>query len=324
MEKIRIGIVGYGNLGRGVETGLRLNPDMELVGIFSRRDPASLDSTAPAYGLDNILDFKDKIDVLILCGGSKSDIPDQGPDLAQNFNTVDAYDNHKMVPEFFSRMDAAGKAQAKTSVISTGWDPGLFSLNRVYGEAVLPQGSTYTFWGRGVSQGHSDALRRVEGVKYATQYTLPKESMIEDIKAGNEVDYKGTTAHTRDCYVVLEDGADPDRVRDLIVTMPDYFADYETTVNFINEDEYKEKHTGISHGGKVIRRGKTSEDHMSVYEFSLALDSNPEFTASVNIAFARACYRLNKKGHYGAMTVLDIPPALLSPKSKEELLKGYI
>lgn len=324
MEKIKIGIVGYGNLGKGVEKAISYNEDMELFGIFTRRNPDTLKTSSPSYKLDEITNYKDEIDVLILCGGSKSDIPEQGPLLSKNFNTVDAYDNHKMIKEYFYKINESSYKNNKTSIISTGWDPGLFSLSRVYSEAILPKGNTYTFWGKGVSQGHSDALRRVDGVKLACQYTIPKEDMIEDIYLGKEVNYTGKTAHKRDCYIVLEKDADKEKIIEEIVNMPDYFQGYETEVFCISEDEFIKNHRDIPHGGKVIRRGFHSEDNSSIYEFSLNLGSNPEFTASVNVAFARACYRLNKKGHIGAMTVLDVPPALLSVHNRDELLKSYI
>lgn len=324
MAKIQIGILGYGNLGRGVEEGLKKNPDMELAGIFTRRKPEDLDTESPTYSLDDLIDFKNKIDVLIMCGGSKSDIPEQGPKMATFFNTVDSFDNHGKVPEYFEIMDEIAKDNKKVSVISTGWDPGLFSLNRLIGEAVLPQGSTYTFWGKGVSQGHSDAVRRVEGVKKAVQYTLPKEEMIQAIREGRKVNYTGISAHEREVFVVLEEGIDSEIVRKEIVTMPDYFAGYKTTVHFISDEEFEKNHQGIPHGGKVIRQGITANDNISIYEFELNLGSNPEFTASVNIAYARACYKLARAGNYGAKTVLDIAPGLLSMYSMEELRKRLV
>lgn len=324
MEKIRIGIVGYGNLGRGIEIGLANTKDMDLVGIFSRRDPSSLQTDSPSYRLDDILNFKDQIDVLILASGSAKDIPNQGPDLARTFNTIDAYDNHSLMTDYYQSMDKVCKENKTTSIIATGWDPGLFSLKRILSEAILPQGQTYTFWGRGLSQGHSDALRRIDGVRYAAQYTLPNEEMVERIREGKDVSYTGKTAHKRDCYVVLEDGADEIAIQEEIVSMPDYFLGYETRVNFITEEEYFKNHTAMAHGGRVLRQGSTSPSNLSVYEFSLKLDSNPEFTAAVNIAYARACHRLNKKGHIGALTVADIPPALLSPRSREEIIKDLI
>lgn len=324
MSKINIGIVGYGNLGRGVETGLKNHPDMNLVGIFSRRNPKTLDTATPAYTMDDILNYKDKIDVLILCGGSKTDIPKQGPELAQHFNTVDAYDTHALIPEYYEKMDRIAKENNHVSVIATGWDPGLFSMNRLLQEAILPKGKTYTFWGTGVSQGHSDAVRGVNGVKKAVQYTVPEELMIEKIQEGEVVDYDSKKAHTRLVYVVLEEDANPDEVEKTIKEMPDYFADYRTSVSFISEEEYEEEHTDMPHGGRVMRQGNTSEEEMSIIDFSLNLESNPEFTAAVNIVYARAAYKLATEKDYGARTVLDIPPIYLSSKSKEELMRELL
>lgn len=324
MNKINIGIVGYGNLGRGVEVGLKNHPDMELIGIFSRRNPETLDTGSPAYHLDDLLDFKEKIDVLILCGGSKTDIPKQGPALIKYFNTVDAYDTHAQIPEYFNTMNEIAKENKKVSVIATGWDPGLFSMNRLIQEAILPKGNSYTFWGRGVSQGHSDAVRRVEGVKEATQYTVPDEIMINKILEGETVKYNQKDAHVREVYVVLEEEANPAEVEKAIKEMPDYFVGYRTSVIFISEEEYRKEHSNMSHGGRVIRQGNTSDDAISVIDFSLSLESNPEFTAAVNIAYARAAYRLAQKEEYGARTVLDIPPYYLSSKSREELIRDLL
>lgn len=324
MTQIKIGIVGYGNLGRGVEVGLKNHSDMELVGIFTRRDPKQLDTTAPAYLIDDILDFKDKIDVMILCGGSKTDIPEQGPALAEHFNTVDAYDTHALMPKHFSMMDEVAKVNKNVSVIATGWDPGLFSLNRLMQEAILPTGETYTFWGRGLSQGHSDAVRRVPGVKKAVQYTVPDATMIEDIQAGKKVDYDQKNAHEREVYVVLEADANPDVVEKTIVEMPDYFEGYRTSVSFISEETFRANHQGMGHGGHVIRQGQTSDDTISTIEFALTLDSNPEFTAAVNIVYARAAYKLAQAEQYGAKTVFDIPPIYLSPKSRDEIIKNLL
>lgn len=324
MSKIKIGIVGYGNLGRGVAVGLQNHSDMELVGIFSRRDPSTIPTAAPVFLLDDILDFKNKIDVLILCGGSKSDIPVQGPALAEHFNTVDSYDVHQLIPAYFNQMDQLAKENENVSVIATGWDPGLFSLNRLMQEAILPQGETYTFWGRGVSQGHSDAVRGVGGVAEAVQYTVPDDFMIETIKKGKKVDYSPNKAHMRDVYVVLEEDANPLEVEQNIKKMPDYFEGYKTNVNFISKAEFVEKHQSMTHGGRVIRQAETSDEEVSVMEFSLKLDSNPEFTAAVNIAYARAAYKLAQEKQYGARTVLDIPPFYLSAKSKEELIKELL
>lgn len=324
MTKIKIGIVGYGNLGKGVEIGLKNHPDMELFGIFSRRNPLTLKTQSPAYLLDNILNYKEKIDVLILCGGSKSDIPVQGPALAEHFNTVDSYDTHELIPEYYKKMNKITKENKNVSVLATGWDPGLFSLNRLYQEAILPDGKTYTFWGRGVSQGHSDAVRGVEGVVEAAQYTVPDSFMINEIQKGKQVNYTAKKAHTRDVYIVLSEDANPNLVEKNIKEMPDYFEGYETNVNFISQKEFNEKHRSMPHGGRVIRQANTSKEEVSVMDFSLKLDSNPEYTAAVSIAYARAAYKLAKENKYGARTVLDIPAYYLSAKSKEELIKELL
>jgi len=324
MNKINIGIVGYGNLGRGVEVGLKNHADMELVGIFTRRNPETLDTSSPAYAVDDILDYKDTVDVLILCGGSKSDIPKQGPALAEHFNTVDAYDTHALIPEYYEKMNRIAEENNNVSVIATGWDPGLFSMNRLIQEAILPKGDTYTFWGRGVSQGHSDAVRGVEGVKEAAQYTVPDRRMITRIQEGEAVDYDSQSAHVRDVYVVLEEEADPAMVETAIKEMPDYFAGYRTSVSFISDEEYAEKHQDMPHGGRVMRQGQTSKEKQSVIDFSLDLESNPEFTAAVNIAYARAADTLAENKEYGARTVLDIPPVYLSSQSREELIKDLL
>ena len=321
---INIGIVGYGNLGRGVEANLKNAPDMNLVGIFSRRNPDILDTEAKAYHMDDILNFKDKIDVLILCGGSRSDIPEQGPALAEHFNTVDSYDNHSQIPNYFESIDTVAKAHKYVSIIATGWDPGLFSLNRLIGEAILPKGDTYTFWGEGLSQGHGDAVRRVEGVKDGVQYTIPNTELIDQIHAGETVEYTSKSAHNRDVYVVLEEGADAEKVKNDIVTMPDYFEGYQTEVTFITEEELHANHAGLPHGGRVIRSGETSPDMQQVYEFGLNLGSNPEFTAAVNVAYARAAYKLHQEGLSGAQTVFDIAPKYLSPKSAADLRKELL
>ncbi len=324
MRKIKIGIIGYGNLGKGVEIGLNNHPDMELVGIFSRRNPEDLPTTSPAYQIDDILNFKDKIDVLILCGGSKTDIPKQGPELAAHFNTVDAYDTHALIPEYYRKMDGIAKENQNVSVIATGWDPGLFSLNRLMQEAILPEGNTYTFWGRGLSQGHSDAVRGVPGVKKAAQYTVPDQLMIDAILDGEEVVYDQKKAHVREVYVVLEEDAQPSEVETQIKEMPDYFADYRTSVSFISDEEFDAEHQGMAHGGRVIRQGNTSAEHQSVIDYALKLESNPEFTAAVNIVYARAAYKLAQEKQYGAKTVLDIPPVYLSPKSRENLIRDLL
>ncbi len=326
-KQIRIAIAGYGNLGRGVEAAIEKNPDMTLVGIFSRRDPASLQplrAGTPVHRLESLAAHGEAIDVLILCGGSKDDLPAQGPQLAALFNTVDSFDTHARIPEYFAAVDAPARANGKTALISIGWDPGLFSLNRLYGEALLPDGATYTFWGKGLSQGHSDAVRRVPGVKAGVQYTLPSPQAIERVRAGERPQLSTRDKHTRECFVVLEEGADAAAVERAIVTMPDYFADYDTTVNFIDEATLMRDHRRMPHGGFVIRSGNTSAGHAQVIEYSLQLESNPEFTASVLVAYARAAYRLNRQGQCGAMTAFDVAPGLLSIKSpaqlREELL----
>ena len=319
---LRIGIVGYGNLGRGVERSLALNPDMTLVGVFTRRDPASvttIDSGVRVHRMDELGGMQDDIDVLILCGGSKSDLPEQTPALAAQFSVVDSFDNHARIPEHFAAVDAAAREAGTTAVISTGWDPGLFSLQRVYGAAILPQGETYTFWGRGLSQGHSDAIRRVDGVAGGVQYTIPSEDAVARVRSGEQPELTTREKHTRECFVVLEDGADPDAVREAIVTMPDYFEPYDTTVNFISAEELARDHAGVPHGGFVIRSGESSDGVRQTVEFQLALDSNPEFTASVLVAYARAAARLAASGDHGAKTPFDIAPGLLSPKSPAQL-----
>ncbi|UTX54563.1 diaminopimelate dehydrogenase [Leucobacter aridicollis] len=321
-ERIRVGIVGYGNLGRGVETSIGLNPDLDLVGVFSRRDPVTVKTVGAStqvFAIDSLADFADKIDVLILCGGSKSDLPEQTPELASSFTVVDSFDTHAKVPEHFAAVDAAASNAGTVAVISTGWDPGLFSLNRLFGEAVLPQGKTYTFWGRGLSQGHSDALRRIPGVAGAVQYTLPSESAIERVRAGENPELTTREQHDRECFVVLEDGADAESIRETIVTMPDYFEPYDTTVHFITADELARDHAGMPHGGFVIRSGETSQGVNQTVEYRLALDSNPEFTSSVLVAYARAAARLAATGATGAFTPFDIAPGLLSPKSPAQL-----
>ena len=320
---IRIGIVGYGNLGRGVEASIAQSPDMELVGVFSRRDPATVTTAgAPAFAMDDLDRDRDDLDVLILCGGSRDDLPKQTPALAARYNVVDSYDNHAHIPEHLAAVDAA--ATGTVAVISTGWDPGLFSLNRVFGEAILPQGATYTFWGRGLSQGHSDAVRRVPGVAAGVQYTLPSQDAIDRVRAGENPELSTRERHTRQCFVVLEDGADAEAVRSEIVNMPDYFEPYDTTVEFITADELERDHQGMPHGGFVIRSGRTGSGNSQVIEYSLALESKPEFTASVLVAYARAAARMSAAGDHGAKTVYDIAPGLLSPKSAAELRRDYL
>lgn len=321
---IRIGIIGYGNLGRGVELAIAQNPDMTLVGVFSRRDPASVPSKAKVYSVDELMSFKDRVDVMILCGGSATDLPEQGPAFARHFNTVDSYDTHAKIPEYFERVNAEAVAGGNVSVISTGWDPGLFSLNRLLGQAILPEGTDYTFWGKGVSQGHSDAVRRVSGVKAGVQYTVPSESGLGRVRAGENPELTTREKHKRDCFVVLEEGADQTVVKDAIVNMPHYFADYDTTVTFITAEELKRNHAAMPHGGHVFRSGKTGESTTQLMEFSIKLGSNPEFTASVLVAYARAAYKYVQEGFVGAKTVLDIPFAYLSPKSAADLRKELL
>ena len=321
---IRIGILGYGNLGRGVECAIKQNEDMELVAVFTRRDPSTvsiLTKTATVENIANVADWKDKIDVMILCGGSATDLPQQTPEMAKMFNVIDSFDTHARIPEHFANVDAAAKAAGKVGIISVGWDPGMFSLNRMYANAILPNGADYTFWGKGVSQGHSDAIRRVEVVIDGKQYTIPVESALEAVRSGANPELTTRQKHTRECFVVLEEGADAKKVEEEIKNMPNYFADYDTTVNFISEEELKANHSGIPHGGFVIRSGKTgwNEENTHVIEYSLKLDSNPEFTSSVIVAYARAAYKLAKEGQTGCKTVFDIAPAYLSAQSGEEL-----
>lgn len=324
---IRIGIFGYGNLGRGVEAAVKQNPDMSLVAVFTRRDPETLKINTPDVTVvhaDKVEEYKDKIDVVILCGGSATDLPVQTPDLTRIFNCVDSFDNHSRIPQHFAAVDAAANKSGKVCLISCGWDPGMFSLNRLYASAVLPEGKDYTFWGKGVSQGHSDAIRRIEGVVDARQYTVPVETAVNAVRNGEYPEFTARDKHTRECYVVVEEGADKARIENEIKTMPAYFADYNTTVSFISLEELKRDHSGIPHGGVVIRTGKTGSGNEHVIEYSLKLDSNPEFTSSVLVAFARAVYRLSKQGISGCKTVFDIPPAYLSMYSPEELRKNML
>lgn len=321
---IRIGISGYGNLGRGVECAVKQNPDMELAVVFTRRNPKDihiLTDTAQVCSSADMAEWKGKIDVLILCGGSATDLPKQTAEYAGMFNVIDSFDTHAAIPEHFGRVDASAKAGGNLAIISVGWDPGLFSLNRMYAEAILNNGASYTFWGKGVSQGHSDAIRRIEGVRDAKQYTIPSESALEAVRSGENPQLTTRQKHTRECFVVLEDGADAARVEKEIKEMPNYFADYDTTVHFITQEELNEKHSGIPHGGFVLRSGKTGQnlENSHLIEYRLKLDSNPEFTASVLAAYARAAYRLSAEGQTGCRTVLDIPPAYLSAKSGDEL-----
>ena len=323
MGKIRIGIVGYGNIGRGVEQAIARNDDMELKAVFTRRDPSAVvikTAGAEVKHFDGMLSMKDEIDVMMLCGGSATDLPVMGPEIAANFNTIDSFDTHAKIPEYFENVDKAAKAGNNVSIISVGWDPGMFSLNRLYAESILVQGSTYTFWGKGVSQGHSDAIRRIDGVKNAIQYTVPIEEAVDRVRTGSEPELTTREKHLRECYVVAEEGADKAAIEQAIKTMPNYFDEYDTTVTFISEEELKENHSKMPHGGFVIRTGETgNEGNKHVIEYSLKLDSNPEFTASVLVAYARAAYRLSQKGENGARSVFDIAPALLSQKTPEQL-----
>lgn len=320
---IRIGIYGYGNLGRGVECAIRQNADLELVAVFTRRNPDSVKTVGdvPVYHVDKAAEMTDKIDVMILCGGSATDLPVQTPAIAGMFNCIDSFDTHAKIPEHFANVDAAAKASSKVAIISVGWDPGLFSIARAMSGAVLPDGKDYTFWGKGVSQGHSDAIRRVEGVVDGKQYTIPVDSALTLVRSGSEPELTTRQKHTRECYVVAAEGADKAKIESEIKNMPNYFADYDTTVHFITEEELQKNHSGIPHGGFVIRSGKTGEnlENRHVIEYSLKLDSNPEFTSSVIAAYARAAYRMNLEGQSGCKTVLDVPPAYISPKSGDEL-----
>ncbi|MBR6019625.1 MAG: diaminopimelate dehydrogenase [Lachnospiraceae bacterium] len=320
----RIGIIGYGNLGRGVECAIKQNADMELVAVFTRRDPASVKVLTPGVtvaSVADVADWKDKIDVMIICGGSATDLPKQTPEYAKLFNVVDSFDTHARIPEHFANVDAAAKAAGKVALISCGWDPGMFSLNRLYANCILPDGKDYTFWGKGVSQGHSDAIRRVPGVKNGKQYTVPVEAALEAVRSGSNPELTTREKHTRECFVVLEEGADAAAVEQAIKTMPNYFADYDTTVHFISEEELERDHAGIPHGGFVIRTGQTgwNGENKHVIEYSLKLDSNPEFTSCVIVAYARAIARLSAEGVSGCKTVFDIAPAYLSPMSGDEI-----
>jgi diaminopimelate dehydrogenase len=321
-EIIRIAIAGHGNLGRGVEVAISKNADMRLAGIYSRRAPEQLHplhANTPIFGIETLGDHTDRIDVLILCGGSKEDLPQQGPSFAALFNTVDSFDTHARIPGYFAAVDEPARLNRKTALISAGWDPGMFSINRAISEALLPDGETYTFWGDGLSQGHSDAVRRVPGVAGAVQYTRPIPEAVARVRSASRPVLTAREKHRRDCFVVLQDGADADEVRNAIVTMPHYFDDYDTTVNFISADELARDHQAMPHGGFVIRSGNTSPRHSQVIEYGLRLDSNPEFTASVLVAYARAVHRMHAMKQYGAKTVFDVPPGLLSPRSGEQL-----
>lgn len=326
-QKMRLGILGYGNLGKGAVKAIKLLSDMELVAIFTRRDPKSLSIDEPNVEVVHVSDaekYVDKIDVMILCGGSATDLPEQTPIFAKMFNTIDSFDTHAKIPEYFKAVDEAAKEGGKVSIISVGWDPGLFSINRLMGESILPNGKTYTFWGKGLSQGHSDAIRRVEGVKNGVQYTIPIEDAMEKVREGLNPELSTREKHRRVCYVVAEEGADKEKIKQYIVNMPNYFADYDTEVHFITEEELKKNHSKSPHGGFVIHSGETGDGNKHTYEFSLKLDSNPEFTASVLVAYARAAYRLNKEGQSGAKTVFDIAPAYISPKTPEEIRRDLL
>lgn len=326
-EKIRIGIVGYGNLGKGAVKAVKQSSDMEVVAVFSRRSPDSLnleDPSIKALHIDEAKDYTDKIDVMLLCGGSATDLPEQGPEFAKLFNTVDSFDTHAKIPEYFAAVDASAQESEKTAIISVGWDPGLFSINRVISEAIIPKGETYTFWGKGLSQGHSDAVRRVDGVKAGVQYTIPSEKAMERVRSGENPTLETAEKHRRVCYIVPETDAEEAAIEHTIKTMPNYFDEYETEVHFITEEILEKEHSKSPHGGFVIRSAKTGEDNNQLIEFSLKLDSNPEFTSSVLVAYARAAHRLSKVGSIGAKTVYDVAPGLISPQSAADLRKGYL
>lgn len=321
---MKIGILGYGNLGKGIECAIKQNPDCELKAVFTRRDPSTvklLTAGVPVYNVKDILAHKDEIDVLVLCGGSATDLPEQTPEYAKYFNVIDSFDTHAKIPQHFANVDAAAKSSNHVALISAGWDPGMFSLNRLYANCILPNGTDYTFWGKGVSQGHSDAIRRIEGVKNGKQYTIPVQAALDAVRSGSNPELTTRQKHTRECFVVAEEGADKARIEKEIKEMPNYFADYDTTVHFISEEELLKNHSGIPHGGFVIRTGKTGWDNEfnNVIEYSLKLDSNPAFTSSVIIAYARAVNRLQKEGKSGCITVFDVAPAYLSPLSGDEL-----
>ncbi len=321
---MRIGIMGYGNLGKGIECAIKQNPDMELVAVFSRRDPSTvkiLTEGVKVYSVDDAIKMKDEIDVLILCGGSATDLPVQTPEYAKYFNVVDSFDTHAKIPQHYANVDAAAKESGNIAVISCGWDPGMFSLNRLYANCILPSGNDYTFWGKGVSQGHSDAIRRIEGVANAKQYTIPVDAALEKVRNGENPELTTREKHIRECFVVAKEGADKARIEKEIKEMPNYFADYDTIVHFITEEELARDHSGIPHGGFVIRSGKTgwNEENSHIIEYSLKLDSNPEFTASVIVACARAAFRMKQEGMTGCKSIFDIAPAYMSPLSGEEL-----
>lgn len=319
---IRIAVIGYGNLGRGVELAVGQCADMELVGVFTRRAPEAVLTSIPGtrvFAMEDLTRHQDAIDVAILCGGSKSDLPVQGPELAERFTIVDSFDTHAEIPAYFAAVDTPARANQRTAIISTGWDPGLFSINRLFGEAILPEGATYTFWGTGLSQGHSDALRRIPGVAAGVQYTHPSPTAIEQVRSGTLPELTTRDKHTRECFVVLDAGADADAVRESIVTMPHYFEPFETSVHFVSAEELAAEHSAMPHGGFVVRSGSTGADHRQIIEYRLDLGSNPEFTASVLVAYARAAHRLHQREQYGAFTPFDVAPGLLSPKSAAQL-----
>ncbi len=327
MNKIRIGIVGYGNIGRGVEAAIKQNQDTELVAVFTRRSPESLKintSTAKVVAIDEAVNYKNDIDVMILCGGSATDLPEQGPEFATMFNMVDSFDTHAKIPEYLESVNKAAIAAGKVGVISVGWDPGLFSMIRMMSGAILPVGNDYTFWGKGISQGHSDAIRRVEGVKDAKQYTIPMDKAVQSVRNGENAELTTRQKHLRECFVVAEDGADKAKIEETIKNMPNYFADYDTVVHFISQEELDKNHSKMPHGGFVFRSGMTGEGNKHIIEFSLKLDSNPEFTANVLLAYARAAYRMNKEGQKGAKTVFDVPLSYLSEKPYEQLIKDLL
>lgn len=324
MEKIKVGILGYGNLGRGVELAVKKAEDMELVAVFTRRDNVVTNGGLTCVNVNKIEEYKDKIDVLIMCGGSATDLPKQGVEMLKNFNTVDSFDTHAKIPEYFASMDKVAKENNKLGIISVGWDPGLFSMARMLFGAILPNGEDYTFWGKGVSQGHSDAIRRIKGVKGGIQYTIPKEEALNEVRSGVNPTLTARDKHLRECFVVAEEGADKEKIENEIKNMPNYFADYDTIVHFISEDELKKNHSKMPHGGFVIRSGNTTEEHNHVLELSIKLDSNPEFTSSVITAYARAIAKLAKEGKTGAVTVFDVPLSYLSPQSNEELRRKLL
>ncbi len=322
-NKIKIGICGYGNLGKGVQKAIEKSKDMELEVIFTRRNPNEIENIAkiPTCKIEEMKNWKDKLDVVIMCGGSSTDLPLQVPMFAGIFNTVDSFDTHADIPEFFEKVNQKASNGGKVSIISVGWDPGMFSISRLYADSILPEGKTYTFWGKGVSQGHSDAIRRIEGVKDARQYTIPIETAMERVRNGENPELSTREKHLRECFVVAEDGADLEKIEKEIKIMPKYFADYDTTVHFVSEEELKRNHSEMPHGGNVIHIGETGENHKHVVEYSLKLDSNPEFTGSILVAYARAAYRMNIKGDNGAKTVFDVAPSMISYRTKEEIMK---